>query len=269
MKKALVIVLVLSINLIFSQDYFKGKNLYCESSNPEAAKLFKTGIETLYLNSSLDPKYLKMTSDVFMKAFQADTTFCDAMFFAGYTRRLYNDKYALVCYYVADSLAGNRSIEFKTNLAAEALRVGNEQSLKIARKKYNEIIEYFPDSPEGYYGFAITSPNFGDTDKGLENIEIAIKKYTDDGVKIKNDIYFIKGILLTLNKLYGEGLIFFEKSYSDFKKDDSFNAHYSLCLLKVAEYNNDARMKIKAKKIYDKIEHKDMIPEEVKDLLVF
>ena len=68
MKKFIVILLILSINLTFSQDYFEGKNLYCKSENPEAMKLFNLGIETLYLNKSLDPKYLKITSNIFFKS---------------------------------------------------------------------------------------------------------------------------------------------------------------------------------------------------------
>ena len=65
MTKIITTLLILSFNLILSQDYFEGKNLYCKSENPEAMKLFNLGIETLYLNRSLDPKYLKITSNIF------------------------------------------------------------------------------------------------------------------------------------------------------------------------------------------------------------
>lgn len=269
MKKIIITLLILSFNTIFSQNYFEGKNLYCKSDNPKAMELFNTGIETLYLNKTLDKKYLKMTADVFFRAYQTDTTFCDAIFFAGYTKRLLNDKYALTCYYYADSLANNKSIEFKTNLAAEALRFGNEASFKIARRKYNELIEYFPESPEGYYGFAITSPMFGDTEKGLENLNIAIEKYRKTNSELKSDVIFIKGILLTLNKRYEEGLDFLEKSYSTYKKDENFKIHYSLCLLKVSEIKNDEKMKQKALKQYEKIENKEQILENIKPLLKF
>ena len=261
--------LILSFNTMFSQNYFEGKNLYCKSENPRAMELFNTGIETLYLNKTLDKKYLKITADVFFRAYQTDTTFCDAIFFSGYTKRLLNDKYALTCYYYADSLANNKSIEFKTNLAAEALRFGNEASFKIARRKYNELIEYFPESPEGYYGFAITSPMFGDIEKGLENLNIAIEKYRKTNSELKNDVIFLKGILLTLNKRYEEGLDFLEKSYSSYKKDENFKIHYSLCLLKVSEIKNDEKMKQKALKHYEKIENKEQIPKNIKPLLKF
>jgi hypothetical protein len=269
MKKIFVFLLVLNLNFSFSQDYFEGKRLYCKSENPEALRLFNIGIETLYLNRTLDKKYLKKTSDVFFRAYQTDTTFCDAMFFTGYTLRLLNDKNALACYYMADSLAKNKSIEFKSNLAAESLRFQSEEGIKLARKKYNEIIQYFPDSPEGYYGFAITSPEIGDVEKGLENINIAIEKYNIKNRAIKDDVNFIKGILLTLNKKYDEGLESLEKSSSSYKKDENYKIHYSLCLLKVSEFKNDDKMKKKALKIYDKIEHKEQIPKEIKDLLTF
>lgn len=269
MKKIILLLLILNINLSFSQDYFEGKRLYCKSENPEAMRLFNIGIETLFLNRTLDKKYLKKTSDVFFRAYQTDTTFCDAMFFTGYTLRLLKDKNALACYYMADSLANNRAIEFKTNLAAEALRFGNIEGVKLARKKYEEIIKFFPENPEGYYGFAVTSPMFGDTEKGLENINIAIEKYGKSNSEQKSDVIFLKGVLLTLNKKYEEGLEYLEKIFSTYKKDENFKIHYSLCLLKVSEIKNDEKMKQKALKFYEKIENKEQIPENIKPLLKF
>ena len=53
MKKIIITFLILSFNLMFSQNYFEGKNLYCKSDNPRAMELFNTGIETLYLNKTL------------------------------------------------------------------------------------------------------------------------------------------------------------------------------------------------------------------------
>lgn len=266
MKKISIVLLLLSINLTFSQDYFKGKKLYCKSENPEALKLFNIGIETLFLNKTLDKKYLKKTADVFFKAYKTDTTFCDAMFFTGYTMRLLEDKNSLVFYCMADSLAKNRAVEFKSNLAAEALRFGNIEGVKLARKKYNEIIEFFPENPEGYYGFAITSPILGDSEKGLENINLAIEKYRIINSELKSDVVFLKGILLTLNKKYEEGLEYLENSYSTYKKDENFKIHYSLCLLKVSEIKNDVKMRQKSLKFYEKIEHKDQIPENIAPL---
>jgi tetratricopeptide (TPR) repeat protein len=268
MKKIIATLLILSSNLTFSQDYFEGKRLYCKSENPEAMKLFNLGIETLYLNKSLDQKYLKITSNIFFKAYKADTTFCDAIFFTGYTLRLLNDEKAIACYIMADSLS-KKTLEFKINLASEGLRVGNEKSLEIARKKYNELITLFPENPEGYYGFALTSPIFGDTDKGLENINIAIEKYKLLNPKLNDEVIFLKGILLSQNKKYDESLEYLEKCYSTYKKDENFKIHYSLCLLKVSEIKNDEKMKQKAFKFYGQIENKEQIPEDIKVLLKF
>ena len=268
MRKTQIILLILSFNLTFSQDYFEGKNLYCKSENLEAMKLFNLGIETLNLNKSLDQKYLKITSNIFFKAYKTDTTFCDAIFFTGYTLRLLNDKKAIACYVMADSISKSK-LEFKINLASEGLRMGNEKSFKIARKKYNEIITLFPESTEGYYGYALTSIIFGDVNKGLENINIAIEKYKLLNPKLKDEVIFLKGVLLSQNKIYGEGLEYLEKCYSTYKKDENFKIHYSLCLLKVSEIINDEKMKKKALKFYEQIENKEQIPEELKTLFKF
>ncbi|WP_055093785.1 hypothetical protein [Flavobacterium aquidurense] len=268
MKKIILVILLLNINLIFSQSYFEGKNLHCESKDPESIKLFNLGVETLYLNKSLNKKYLQMTSNIFFKAYEKDTTFCDALFFTGYTLRLLDDKKALEFYILADS-SYNKSIEFKTNLAAEGLRYGTEKSIRISRKKYSEIIQLFPDSPEGYYGFALTSPILGDTEKGLENINIAIEKYKITNPKLNDDVIVLKGILLSDNEKYEEGLEYLDKVYSIYKKDFNFKVHYSLCLLKVAEAKKDEKMKQKALKIYEKIEDKDQISKEIQEKLIF
>ena len=268
MKKIIVTLLILSFNLTFSQNYFEGKNLYCKSENPEAMKLFNLGIETLYLNKSLDPKYLKITSNLFFKAYKTDTTFCDAIFFTGYTLRLLNDEKAIACYIMADSLS-KKALEFKINLASEGLRLGQDKLLKIARKKYTEIIALFPENPEGYYGFALTSPIFGDVDKGLENINIAIEKYILSTPKLKDEVIFLKGVLLSQNKKYEEGLEYLEKCYSTYKKDENFKIHYSLCLLKVSEIKNDQKMRQKAFKFYEQIENKQQISEDIKSELKF
>ncbi|EAZ95976.1 hypothetical protein FBBAL38_01115 [Flavobacteria bacterium BAL38] len=79
----------------------------------------------------------------------------------------------------------------------------------------------------------------------------------------------MKGILLSFNKKYIEGLEYLEKSYSSYKKEENFKIHYSLCLLKVSEINNDEKMKKKALKNYEKIENKEQIPNELKILLNF
>ena len=268
MKKTILAIVILSINLTFSQNYFEGKNLYCKSENPESIKLFNLGIETLFLNKSLDKKYLKITSNVFFDAYKKDTTFCDALFFTGYTLRLLDDKNALALYIAADS-SYNKSIEFKTNLAAECLRYGNEKAIKIARKKYTEIIKLFPESPEGYYGFAITSPILGDYEKGLENVNIAVEKYKIINPKVKNDVIYLQGILLSMNSKHNEALENLDKVYSSYKKDFNFKVYYSLSLLKVSEEKKDDKMKKKALSIYEKIEDKDQIPKEIKDQLIF
>lgn len=268
MKKIFLVLFILNMNFIFSQNYFEGKNLYCKSENPEAMKIFNDGIEILYLNKSLDKKYLKITSTIFFDAYKKDTTFCDALFFAGYTLRLLNDKNALALYFAADS-SYNKSLEFKTNLAAECLRYGNEKTIEIARKKYTEIIKLFPESPEGYYGFALTSPILGDYEKGLENVNIAAEKYKIINPKLKDDVFYLKGILLSLNNKHNEALENLDKVYSSYKKDLNFKIYYSLSLLKVSQENKDEKMKKKALSIYEKIEDKDQIPKEIKDQLIF
>lgn len=266
MRLVYILLSLIAFSQAYSQNYFEGKNLYCKSENFEALKKFNGGIEILNLNHNLDPKYLAINTTIFFDAVKMDKSFCDAYFFVGYTLRLQNKlDLALRYYYIADSLSQNKSIEFKQNLAVTALMLGKD---KLSRKKYSEIIKYFPESPEGYYGVALTSPIIGDVETGLENINLAFEKYKNSGQKVNDDALFLNGVLLTLNKKYEESIEYFEKTYSTYKKDENYNIHYSLSLLKVSEIKKDEKMKNKAKKIYDKIEHKEEIPKELKELLI-
>ena len=161
---------------------------------------------------------------------------------------------------MADSLANNKSIEFKVNLATEGLRFGNEEGVKIARKKYDEITKFFPENPEGYYGVALTSTMIGDIENGLNNIDIAIEKYNSENV----DALFLKAVLLTLNARHEESLNYYEKVKGTFKKDDNFNGNYALSLYEVAKANNDEKMMKLAQKHYKKVKNKNELTEQTR-----
>ena len=267
MKISLILFALSVLSFVNAQQtYFEGKDLVCQPKNEQAQKTFDSAIKILHLNSSLDPKYLNANKELFFRATKEDSAFCDAYFFTGYTARLQNEfETALTFYYMADSLSTRPSLEFKQNLASTFLIY---EAYDTAREKYNEIIEYFPSNPEGYYGYALTSIFLEDTEEGLQNINKAIAYYRQKGVRNFDDATYLKAILLTLNKKYQEAIPLFE-TVSGFKKEPNYYIHYSLALLKTAEANNDEKMKKKAKKFYDKIEEKTMIPENLMSLFKF
>ena len=218
---------------------------------------FESAVKILHLNKQLDPKYLRANSELFFRATKEDSTFCDAYFFTGYTSRLLNEfENALVFYYMADSLAVKPSVEFKQNLAMSAMILGSDE---IARKKFDELKESFPENPEGYYGVGLTSTIIGDYENGINNLNQAISIYKNSSNPSITDAYYIKAILLTLSEKYEDAISYFEKS-SKFKKEPNYYTHYSLALLKTAQKNNDEKMLKEAKKMYGKIEDKTQIP---------
>ena len=265
MKNIYLAFIIFFVNGVYSQNYFEGKNLYCISDNPEANRLFDLGVEVLHLDSK--SRRIKENHLVFLKAINQDTTFCDAFFFAGYTLRLQNKlDEAVAYYYMADSLAQNRSSEFKVNLAFACAMTNR---ITLSRKKYNELVAFFPENPEGYYGIALTSTIIGDIENGLKNINVAIKKYELLNKKITAEVNYLKGVLLTLNSQYNEAIPFFEKSFSSFKNDDNYNMYYSLSLLKVSETQKDEKKRKSAEKLFNKIINKSDIPTEIKNQLIF
>lgn len=222
-------------------------------ANSEDKKLYQLGLDCIQQNL-----YIGAANKIFQDLIKKDSTFCDAYFFAGYTFRMSNmNKEAVIMYYMADSLAKNPSIEFKLNLATVSMHTG---ALKLSRKKYEEITKYFPHSPEGYYGIALTSTLIGDIEYGLKNINIAEDRHQED----YKDTQFLKAVLLTLNGKHEEAIPYFEKVKSKFSKHDHFNGNYALSLYEVGTAKNDEKMLKKARKHYDKVKDKEALTEHLR-----
>lgn len=255
MKLKMLFLLSLSTAFVNAQGYFEGKRLYCPTNDKAKLETFDLAIRAMQ-----HPKYLGASTNLFFDLIKKDSTFCDAYFFAGYTLSLQNRlSDALVYYYMADSLSNNKSLEFKINLAALALKIGDTV---IPRRRYKQMVQYFPASPEGYFGIALTSVMIGDVEKGLKNIEKAISIYERSQSEISDDTELLYAILLTRNKKHEESLIHFENCKSSYIKLDDFNVHYSYSLLQVAKSKNDEKMKLKAKKLFEKVKDKsDILPE--------
>lgn len=258
----LIISFLLVCNFAFSQDYFNGKNLNCPSEDPEAMRLFNGGIELLHLNTRLDKKYLAINADIFAKAILKDTTFCDAYFFAGYTLSLMGDIRKTYAFYkVGEKRFGQPFLLYKMNIAATCMKL---ERYDEAREYYQAIVQNFPESPEGYYGIAATSPMMGDYKNGVTNVETAMQIYDKSGKSYGNEVFFLKAILYTLDKRYQEAIPIFERFKSFFKKDVNFNIYYSLSLLKTAQIKNDPKMKEEGLKYYKKVKDKAIIPDDVR-----
>lgn len=254
--KNIIILFLLFPQLNYSQsEYFNGNYTTCPIPNGKDSKdNYQLGIDCIKAN-----QFIGGANRLFLDLIKKDSTFCDAYFFAGYTYRLSNmDKAALTYYYYADSLSNNKSLIFKQNLAFMASKMG---SFKLARKKYNEMKDFFPESPEGFYGIASTSIFIGDTQNGLENLKIAIKKYSESGVPIGDEIYLTQGILLTRDEKYIESIEVLEKLSGRITKNDEFRMHYAYSLIKSGKVNSDEKLIKKARKIYEKIEDKKNLSE--------
>src|SRR5690625_3300705 len=122
--------------------------------------------------------YVGSFAEVMTEMSRIDSTSCDAHFWARYAFRKSNmNKEAGAMYYMAHSLAQNKSLDYKQNLATVSMIIGADD---LARRKFEEITQYFPNSPEGFYGIALTSTIIGDIDYGLENVNIAEKKRSEE-----------------------------------------------------------------------------------------
>ncbi|MFA5619809.1 MAG: hypothetical protein WDA08_05835 [Weeksellaceae bacterium] len=238
----------------FTQN-FDFNSTTCEfPDNERAREIFPLGIECIQRNI-----YLGSVAEIMTEIIKIDSTFCDAYYWAGYAfRKSDMNKEAVALYYMADSLAQNKSLEYKQNLAATSMIVGADD---LARRKFEEIKEYFPNSPEGFYGVALTSTIIGDIDYGLENVNMAEKKYSQPNA----DTQLLKAILLTLNEKHEESLTYYEKVKNKYRKFDQFNGNYAMSLLEVGTKNNDEKMLKLARKHYNKVKNKDEFTEYMRN----
>lgn len=259
MKKLLTIfILILSIKGFSQDSYFLGKTNYCTPQKAESKKSFDTSFMALQF-----PKYYGGMAAVLVKVATEDPGYCDAYFMAGYFYRLKEmHKEALALYYIADSLAQNKAPIFKQNLAIEFMRFGKADR---AREKYEEMVKYFPENPEGYYGIANTSIVLGDHDKGLQSLKQAEDLYKSSG-KVKDDVIYMYGMLFTLKEDYEKALPYLEDVYSTYKKDDGYLSLYALALIKIGKSKNDEKLIKKAQKTYDKIKDKPLVEDILKKL---
>lgn len=259
MKKLVIIFILFLFIKGFSQDsYFLGKTNYCTPQDTNSKKSFETAF--LALNY---PKYYGGVTNLLLKIAEKDPKYCDAYFMAGYFFRLQDmHKEALAAYYIADSLAQNKAPIFKQNLAIQFMRFGKVEE---AREKYIEMVKYFPENPEGYYGIGNTSIVLGDYEKGLENLKQAENLYKASG-KVKDDVIYMYGMLYTLKENYETALPYLEDAYSTYNKDDGFLSLYALALIKVGKSKNDEKLIKKAQKTYEKVKDK-VIAEEIRKKL--
>lgn len=259
MKKRLIIFILLLSVKGFSQDsYFLGKTNYCTPQDADSKK----GFETAFLALNY-PKYYGGVTNLLLKIGEKDPKYCDAYYMAGYFFRLQDmHKEALAAYYIADSLAQNKAPIFKQNLAIQFMRFGKVHE---ARKKYEELVKYFPENPEGYYGIGNTSIVIGDYEEGLKNLKQAEDLYKVSG-KVKDDVVYMYGMLYTLKENYETALPYLDEAYSTYKKEDGYLSIYALALIKEGRRKNDEKLIKKAQKTYEKVKDR-MIAEEIRKKL--
>lgn len=259
MKKIFLILILFIVYPSFSQqDYFMGKTTYCGlPDDQDSREKYNLGLECIRHNL-----YIGAANKIFQDLIKKDSTSCDAYFLAGYTFRMSNMfKEAAVFYYVADSLCTKKSLLFKQNLAFASMAIGN---VKLARKKYEEIKEAFPDNPEGYYGIGATAIIIGDNKYGIDNTVKAISLYNRKSIPIGSEVYLTMATLLTKSNEHNKSLSYYKKVKGPLKKSYNYLGPYSFSLKKLGEQNNDEKMIKKAWKVYNKIKDKTLISEDLK-----
>ncbi|MGG5578642.1 hypothetical protein ACPDHL_15070 [Myroides sp. C15-4] len=231
------------------------EELACPTDNKEIITLYETGFSALQKTT-----YYNTAGRIFFQIIQQDKTLCDAYYYTGVAlTKQDKDDAAYTYLYYADSLATQPQMPFKIALAESALRVGN---VGLARKKYQEIKQYFPDRPEGYYGLSLTATSIGDLVEGLVNTDRTLAKYKSTGgltLEREQEIYLIKAILLRMNTQYDKAIEFFEKSKAHFGTTSDYLANYALTTYELYKQTQEEKWKIESQQALEQIQNKEIL----------
>ena len=267
MKKLVLLLLLFSWIPGYSQgiteveDYMAGEFNYCETNDSVMFKSYSYTRLVLSMTHQSDMPTIRKLTSIFYSHYKADSLFCDAAFFTGYTLLLQNKiNDAIFYYHIADSLSNNTSLLYKLNLASTAMLAG---AVEFSRKKYEEAVKYFPTHQGGYFGIANTAVIIGDYKNGIAAVNDGIRWCNRRKVLNLDEAYLLKGVLYTLDGEYAEGKEFLNKATS-YKNNDLYYIYYSLNLLWESQASNDDELKKEAKKYYKKIDWKSNIPAHIK-----
>lgn len=232
--------------------------LACPTENKEIIDLYETGFLALEKTA-----YSNTAGRIFFQIIQLDKSLCDAYYYTGLALiKQDKDEAAYSYLYYADSLATQPNLTFKTALAASALRLGN---VGLARKKYEEVKHYFPNSPEGYYGLSLTATSLGDVVEGLVNTDRTLAKYKTTGGLTKDreqEIYLIKAILLRMNTQYEKALEFFELSKDNFGTTTDYLANYALTTYELYLKTKENKWKMESQQALQHIQDTTVLKED-------
>ena len=241
------------------------ENLVCNTEDEDILNLYKTGFSALE-----KPEYYNTAGRVFFQIIQLDKKLCDAYYYTGIALTNQDKDQAAYTYlYYADSLAPQPTLSFKKALAASALRIDN---VGLARKKYEEIKQHFPNSPEGYFGLSLTATSVGDVVEGLVNTDRTLAKYKNTGlltVQREQEIYLIKAILLRMNKQYEKAIPYFEKSEPYFGTSTDYLANYALTTYELYKQNKEEKWKVASQQALRQIQDTMVLKADFMDQFIY
>ncbi|WP_410881651.1 tetratricopeptide repeat protein [Myroides sp. DW712] len=239
--------------------------LSCPTENQEILQLYKMGFSALEKE-----EYHNTAGRIFFQIIQMDKQLCDAYYYTGVSLTKQDKEDVAYTYlYYADSLASQPMLSFKVALAASALRIGN---IGLARKKYEEVKESFPDSPEGYYGLSLTATSIGDVVEGLVNTDRTLLKYKHAGGLTparEQEIYLIKAILLRMNTQYDKAIEFFEKSKEHFGHTTDYLANYAMTAYELYKQKKEEQWKQASQQALLRIEDKTALNDDFFEQFIY
>lgn len=264
----LIVFWLFSVNVFCQskkQPDYTSDNLVCKTEDNEILALYEKGMMALE-----NPEYSNIAGKIFFNIIKKNEKLCDAYFYTGKAlTKQGKDRAAYTYLYYADSIAAQPVFEFKIGLAEAALRIDN---VGLARKKYEEAKQYFPNNPEGYYGISLTATSIGDVVEGLVNTDLVLMRYKDYGELTKvreQEIYLIRAILLLMNTQYEESLECFEKSKEHYGSTTDYLINYALVCYEMYLKTKEQKWKEKSQNALLEIQDKTIIKEDFLERFVY
>lgn len=206
------------------------QDLYCGSKNEQAMQ-FYTGAVVL-----AEQGHIEKAKDLYLKAIELDSAFCDAMDNLGQLLRSQGNLEKAIYWYKKSLKILPENPVALQNLAL-AYRL--QGKMKEAIAEYQLLIKVDPKNPEGYYGLGTIYLDLKQYSNAVTQLKKAEKLYSKKSSPLVTDARYYLGISYFFLEDWTKAKGYFEQIYIEFVDDPAINLLLGACYLYIKPKNRE------------------------------
>jgi tetratricopeptide (TPR) repeat protein len=210
------------------------QDLYCESKNEQAMQ-FYTGAVVL-----AEQGHIEKAKDLYLKAIELDSVFCDAMDNLGQLFRSEGNLEKAIHWYKKSLKIFPENPVALQNLAV-AYRLQGKTKEAIA--EYQLLNKVDPENPEGYYGLGTVYFDLKQYSNAVTQFQKAEKLYSKKSSPLVTDTRYYLGISYFFLEDWAKAKDYFEQIYTEFKDNPDINLLLGACCLYIKPKNRELARK--------------------------